>query len=281
MDESLEFSAAFINRHPDAAARALRVLPDRDVAALLEALPAGAAARALECMGPLRAAAIVRGMGTETAARILRTTSSDGAAALLRLFDAGPREALLEELPELARQLVADSLEYPPDSVGALMSRSIIALDSGTRVADALAELRATGPGGVECVFVTDSGHRVAGLISPSTILRSKPGTVLEHLIDASPPLLRSRTGLAALVEHEAWLKFDVLPVVNRDRQLIGALTHVGLRRWLDDPGSAARPPSSSILLSMSEDLVDSVSGLWGLLLDIPAASGRPTGKGQ
>ncbi len=273
--DGLDLCAAYIERHPEAAGRALRDVASADAAALLVALRPRVAARVLAQTGAMRASRLVLEMDQEAAAAILAELPDAEAAAILRLLEAPPRDALLGRLPDLARRHVADSLEYAADSVGSIMTRAIVALEASTRTADALEALRDNGPVEPGCVFVTDGRHGVAGIVSAMQLLCSSSRARLSELIDSAPPLVASRTSIAAVVDHDAWLTHSVLPVVNRERQLIGALSYSSLRRHVRQPAHASQPATSSILLSMSEDMVDSVSGLWGLMLDAPPARSR------
>ncbi len=277
--DGLGLCAAYIERHPEAAGRALGDVAIADAAALLAVLKPGVSARVLAQAGAMRAARLILAMDGEAAAAILAQLPDTSAAAILRLLEAPHRDGLLECLPDLARRHVSDSLEYPADAVGSIMTRVIVALVGTTRAADALDALRENGPAEPGCVFVTDRRHGVIGIVSAMQLLCSSSRARLSELIDTAPPLVASRTSIAAVVDHDAWLTYSVLPVVNRDRQLIGALSYSTLRRHLKQPTPASQPGSTSILLSMSEDMVDSVSGLWGLMLDAPP--GRARGSRQ
>ncbi|MDX1500587.1 MAG: hypothetical protein R3176_11845, partial [Woeseiaceae bacterium] len=143
--DGLGLCSAYIERHPEAAGRALRDVPVADAAALLAALRAGVAARALAQAGTMRASRLILAMDGNAAAAILAELPDTSAAAILRLLETPERDALLECLPDLARRHVADSLEYPADAVGSIMTRTLVALEATTRAADALDALRENG----------------------------------------------------------------------------------------------------------------------------------------
>ena len=277
--DGLGLCAAYIERHPEAAGGALRDVAIADAAALLASLRARVAARVLVQAGTMRASRLILAMDEDAAAAILAELPDTLAAAILRQLETPQRDALLECLPDLVRRHVSDSLEYPADAVGSIMTRAVVALEAATRAADALDALRENGPVEPGCVFVTDRRYGVSGIVTAMQLLCSSSRARLSELIDTAPPLVASRTSIAAVVDDDAWLSHSVLPVVNRDRQLIGALSYSTLRRHLKQPAPPSQPGSSSILLSMSEDMVDSMSGLWGLMLDTPP--GRPRGGRQ
>lgn len=232
----------FFERHPEAAAAALEGLPPEDIAATLAALeeaaavalvrrlPRPSAARALERLPPGRAAAILE-----------RLPLRDAVDIAARLTDAA-RAACLAGLPPRRAAALGQGLERLADTLAEVMEVDVLSLREDATVAQALEALAQAyeDPG---ChLHVTDAAGRLLGVLSLRDLYRAHAASRLGSLPLRPIARLPADARIAGVADHEAWLRFTRLPVVDGGGRLVGVIDRERLR----ERRSAAAPRSQS-----------------------------------
>lgn len=215
---------AFIEARPAAAARTLAKMAPEQAAALLEDIPARYVQRIASHTSAWIGASILGHMSPVAAAAALRGLSNDEAAAILRLMPPHVRAPLLQEIPAALRKALETSLSFAADAVGAHMTLTVIVLGKGETAGDARAHARRNPDAMAEAVFVVDEDRRLAGFVGAAALLQSADETPIAKLMQTDVAPLSPRTTLAAAASLEAWQEHAVLPVTNRQRQVLGAL---------------------------------------------------------
>lgn len=145
----------------------------------------------------------------------------------------------LDELPakvanRLVRQLspetqasVAIMLGYEQGSVGRILSAALVSVRQSATVAEALAKvpesvLRAEHLG---TVFVLDADRRYEGLVRLANLVRARPETPVNELVESTEVLAHATEDAAEAARRLQRRDLDALPVVDGEGRLIGALT--------------------------------------------------------
>ena len=89
----------------------------------------------------------------------------------------------------------------------------------------------------IEYIYVVDEKERLTGVVSIRTLLRADEKDTLEQLKRAPVQKVLAQSERHALLRHDAWSTFHALPVVDRNDNLLGVLTHAALRE--DETGGA------------------------------------------
>lgn len=233
----------FFERHPEAAAAALEGLPPEDIAATLAALeeaaavalvrrlPRPSAARALERLPPGRAAAILE-----------RLPLRDAVDIVARLTDDAARAACLAGLPPRRAAALGQGLERLADTLAEVMEVDVLSLREDATVAQALEALAQAyeDPG---ChLHVTDAAGRLLGVLSLRDLYRAHAASRLGSLPLRPIARLPADARIAGVADHDAWLRFTRLPVVDGGGRLVGVIHRERLRerRPAATPRSAA-----------------------------------------
>lgn len=280
MAESRSLILAFIDRRPAAAARSLAAMEPADAVSLLEDLPTRYVSRALIHMGAWAACTLFARMSVSKAAAALAGFPFQSAAALLRLMDRDPRLAILQELPAPMRRDFRTTLEFPADTVGAHMTTSILTQRTDHTVADGRDQMRRAAKADTGCVIVVDEAHRIAGMVSPVTLLRSTGNTLLTEVMDTDVKAISARARLVTVRDLEVWDRYQSAPVTNRRGHIVGVLNQSTLRRALAEPGTEPSSISPDLLSGLADVFAGVLGGLAGLLESRPAAS-RSRHKGE
>lgn len=265
--QELNLAQAFIESHAIAAARELELLPAESILPLLDNLPTHQAQQLLMQMLPSRSAQLITQLSDERSSELLADADVNHLSAILRCLPKQNRSTLLQLLPTSVTSLCRLLLSYSDDLVGAWMIADIITLPHNATANNALSRLANN-----RCICdsdalpVVDDNSRFVGLIGVRTLLNADAEADIDQLVDSTRPVLTSRASLASVIDHKGWNTYDTLPVINRDRQLVGLLRHVDLRQGLVDNSVAAdSQPQGDSLGDFSQVFSASIMGLLAL----------------
>lgn len=276
MNKASALTLALIEKRPMTAAKSLESMAPSDAAAFVQVLPIAQSVSVISSMSAWRASTILSALHPKKGATILAQMEYQGAASLLRLVPEDERRSQLDALPRKLRRKLSSTLAYAADTVGANMSVMIVSIDAKQTVADALAELRLLQRARTGVAFVVDDDRHLRGVVSASELLQSPGGARLRDVMDRSVPLLSARARLASVSGLPAWDDYPQLPVVNREKQVIGALSRkIALRKTVEATPQTAAAEQSSILASIAYAFASSVLGLGELLADADEAPRR------
>ncbi len=260
-----------------------------DAASALAALPADEAARVLADMDPAAAATLVRHLSTAAAARCL--DALDGAAV------AGiGRELPLEHLAAVVRRLgdrgqhVLDGLEpetagavrrllaYPDGTVGAVMDPGAPAVQARAAIGEVRAEVGRDAARVPKYVYAIDPDQALVGVVGVAALAEADPTAPVSTVTRAAVDWVRVEMPIGAALAHPGWHQYDMMPVVDGERRLVGVVRHRRLRQVAED-GPAERGEERAVrtLVALGEVYW---LGLSGLLQGLAAAVDRPRPAG-
>ena len=246
----LDLVLTFIKQHPDAAARQLELQPQRNAAEFIQALPLTQGRQLIAPMLPSYVARLCAYWPLDKVAALLADFNANQITAILRGISKPKRDDLLKALPEKNAVLCRLLLSYSDNAVGAWMNADIALLPLNCLVHEALQRFTLQDSAALgDALLLVDNENRLLGQIYLGDLLRAKGESLVSHLRHDAPPALSSRTSLAVAARHEGWQTYDTLPVLSRDKQVVGLLRHADLRRSLAQFGEISRAVSSNDLL--------------------------------
>ncbi len=233
----VEAFAELAELHPVDIADIVSQVGPRERAAVLAALNTELAADTLQEMeAELRAAALAE-MSLERAVKVLGELDADAAADVLADVPDELAEQLLARLPDERELGLRELASHPEHSAGALMTTELTSVRKGTTAAAALEWIRGAQPDqhAMTYVYVLDDDERLAGVLSLRDLVLADPGDAVDDIMEDDVV-----TATAALDEEEVGRRMTrynllALPVVDRDRHLLGIVT-------LDDALDAILP---------------------------------------
>jgi magnesium transporter len=229
MDNMLTLARAFAERHTEAAVDALDELPPSAIGALMSELPADCAANLLTRMPAAQAAACMAVVPQAKTVAVVRCLAPQSAADILRGLNPALRQQILAALARWRRVQIELVLRQPRQTVGAWMDTRIATARPATNVGDALKRLRDDGSN--DWLFVVGTHRHLAGAVRLGALMRAAPDLRVGALMRSPPPPLRANVAITAAMDHAGWQEHDILPVVEASNRLIGAISHVNLRR--------------------------------------------------
>ncbi len=228
----------------------------REVLAQMEDMKAADIARELHDMSPQRRSEIAAALDDETLADALEELPEDEQVELIQALEVERAADVLEEMnpddaadlvaeltPEVAERLlnrmepedardVRRLLSYDEYTAGGLMTPEPIILAPDDTVATALARVRVeeVTPALAGMVYVTRAPHeaptgRFLGAVHFQRLLREPPSSLVSGLVDTDLEPLRPDAHISTVSRYFATYNLVCAPVVNEDRQLLGAIT--------------------------------------------------------
>jgi magnesium transporter len=216
---------SYLESHPLDAARTLEKLPAATCARLLESIPAELAARLLAAMSPKTAGACLGEIPEFMGTRVLNAVPAVAMAHILKVVSPEETRTLLARLRLRDRLHIERLLYYPLDTVGAHMETVPFTLPADLTVGEALRRVRSYPPAGNE-IFAVDRSQRLVGMIDGVALIRADSQKPLQILIRPAPARLSVRTTMTMTRSHPAWQTQRLLPVIEGDGILVGAMRY-------------------------------------------------------
>lgn len=283
MAEGERLSRAFLDAHPEEAARVLEALPPSDVASFLRDISPEIGATCLSRMLPGQAAACLEALGPEAARGLTARLDGPPAAGIIRFLSGETRKALISGLRPGPRRTAMRLLAYPGDTLGAWADPRVVTLRRDATVAWAKKAARlAARPPGCE-VFVVEDDGRLAGRVPVASLLRSDPETILGRILDPETGAWSARTGVARAAGFFTGSDREGLAVVDARGRLVGVLSPQRLKQALGrlrgEGGEGPGHPGAldSLGGALGSALAGLTSAWWAVLA--PSADRRTGGR--
>ena len=254
-------------------------LPATQRAVLYRLLPKEQASRVFEELHPVLQKDLIASLQDEEVAVAFADLEPDDRVALLEELPASVASRLMRGLSADQRDLTADILGYPKNSIGRRMSPEVVSLHPEVDVRWALSDVNRLLDY-AETVYtlpVTDQERVLVGVVSLRDLMRASPETTVGDIMRPA-----ERAHATDPAEEAARLcanrKLLALPVVDSESRLVGILTVDDALTILEDADSEdqARIGGSETLrqpyLSTSVGTLVRSRVVWLLVLAIGAA---------
>ncbi|GAA2610466.1 CBS domain-containing protein [Dactylosporangium fulvum] len=175
---------------------------------------------------------IITALEPQRAADVLEEMDPDDAADLLSEMPKPEQEVLLDLMEPDEASPVRALLDYLPGTAGSVMTSEPIVMAPDATVAEALARIREPqlSPAVAAGVFVTrppmaTPTGRYLGVVHFQRLLREPPSALLGGVVDNDIDPLAPGTTLAEITRRMATYNLVVMPVVDDNDKLVGAVT--------------------------------------------------------
>jgi magnesium transporter len=254
-------SLAFMQGHPEQAARVLEALPPDEAARLFGHVPARLGAKVLAMMLPKRAARCLGALDDARALELLAPMGAQPSIAVLRNLPAPRRNALLAGLPTATALASTLLIGYAEDALGAWADPDVLVLPPQTRAEDALHRLRQATLSH-PTIFVADAQRRLLGIVDLTAVMLAPEGSTLARLMQPAPAALAAHASLSVVAAHPGWLVSSLLPVLEPGDRLIGVLSHDAALRALRRLAPPAPAGASGLASLLAAGYWQALSGL-------------------
>jgi magnesium transporter len=211
---------------PDIAEIFTDLSPD-DEAVLLRILPHDLAADVFEYLSVEDQEKMLHALGTEQVAQILNDLPPDDRTALLEELPAAATQKLLNLLSPAERQVAADLLGYPKNSIGRRMTPEFVAIQQSWTVSEVLDHLRRVGRDreSLNQLYVVDDKGRLVNWVRLRNVVVAELTTPIVQLFEPQLVTLHASDDQETAVATFRKYDFTVLPVIDVKDKLVGVVT--------------------------------------------------------
>lgn len=217
---------AFVELHPDDAARAFETLEFADRVRLFKKSPVRVALALLERIGPHGAAPLLHKLDAKRAAELLSATPPRVASSILHHLDESRREELLTTLADDLARSLRELARYPGDTAGAIMEPRVVALSIDFTVQQAIAAIRKAPRDALHYLYVTERDGRLIGVLNMRDLLLGAPRDPIAPLVRRNVVSVPDTMNSEEVVQLMRERGFLALPVLDFEERLIGVVKH-------------------------------------------------------
>jgi Mg/Co/Ni transporter MgtE len=224
-------SEAFMEEHPEDAARILEQVERSEAASLMEETPPPVAARVLQKMIPAAAADLLGTWSDDRIAELVEELPLNTLARLLRRQSTSESARWIEHAPSDVREALRASLEGTDYRAVTLMEPRIPALPADLSVDEARRRAATHRAPLLDYVYVIDRSSKLVGMVGPTPLLATESEVCLGDIMDRDFPRIAASAPLALVVSHPGWMRFHALPVVDAHGVLLGAIGYQTMKQ--------------------------------------------------
>jgi magnesium transporter len=177
------------------------------------------------------------GLPADKIAAILSTVPDDVATDVVQELPGDVSAEVLKAVPDRLQREIGDLLEHAEYSAGGRMTRQRIAVTADQTVGEVIQYLRSLRPDAQQpfYVYVTDDIGRLAGVLNLRSLITSAPEARVADLADTEVIAVQVDADQEETARLLKRYKLLFLPVVDRERHLLGTVTADDLLDVLED----------------------------------------------
>jgi len=217
----------------------VKTLHPADVAHVLETLPLDERLLVWQQVGTEHMGEVLIEVSDTVRESLIEQTDRQSLVSALATLDADDLAYLADAVPEdlfrdvsrlldaRERSWLQESIAYPEDRIGSLMSREVTFIREQQTIEEVLGYLRSLGelPEQTDRLFVVDARHVLRGALPLERLLLHAPGLLTSAIMD--PDVRSFRPEEPAQQAANAFERYDLVsaPVIDERGKLIGRLT--------------------------------------------------------
>lgn len=175
-------------------------------------------------------------MDKEHAADIIESMDSDDAVDLLDELDEETRSKIIQLMDAEAVEDINLINSYDEDEVGSRMTTNFILISDDMSVKQAMKSMveQASENDNVSTIYVEHDG-KYCGAINLRDLIIARQGTSLDDLVMTSYPYVNANENVAECIERLKDYGEDSIPVLDKNRKVLGVITSTDLVEAVDD----------------------------------------------
>lgn len=228
MEESaVSLIKKFFDLNPVDAAHSLETLSEEEAVFILKGVSPELSSRAFNSLESRFAADLLLRLPEEIAVQIFgKMTVTRAAELILCLQRQEDRAKLLEQIEPAEADQIRKLITYPEDTAGRMMTPNFFAFHADMKVGEAIQKLRslAQKKAPLNYVYVTDSDHRLKGVLNMRELLLANEGDSLVSVMIPDVFQVGATMDREKVIQELSRRSFLLVPVVDKNGHLLGTI---------------------------------------------------------
>ena len=176
-------------------------------------------------------------LGIDRAAAVLAEMDADEAVDILENLDSVEKESLIARMDQESKDDIHLIFSYDEDQIGSRMTTNYIVIPSSCTIKQAMRQLitQAEDNDNIDTIYVEDENGQYFGAIELKDLITAREYTKLEDIISTSYPYVYADEKTSDCMEELIDYSEDSIPVLDRDRKIIGVITYEDIAEAIDD----------------------------------------------
>lgn len=234
MIEPQALAQLFIEKHPSDAAKVLETLSPSRTSEFLLTLQDIAIARIVNHLAADYAALCIPSLPMDKKLGVFNHLDTQTAVDIFRYLTSKEKLRLLNQLPLRKRLAIQTLNKYTQNSVGAWMSTDYISVREDITIEEVIELIQGSELSNHDYVFVVNAKRQFISVVNTSQLLKAGLKAHISAVRKTTDFWLPARATIQEVAEHQAWKYFTLLPVVEHDKRLVGALSYKDLTAALN-----------------------------------------------
>jgi len=193
----------------------------------------------VKSLGAERAAAVVKHLQVNyqvelfqnfeppRAADLIKRIEPDEAVDILLALERVKRDKIMKLLPNDKQQTIHQLMTFSRTQVGKRMTNQFCAVESHMTVRDIVKKIKreTTDFASLAAMYVVNRDDQLVGVFSPHELLMQDPETPAYKFMVAEPIVILLTTPLEIVINKLLKYKLTALPVINREKKILGIIT--------------------------------------------------------
>ena len=199
-------------------------------------------------------------IGIDKLSAIINEMDADDAVDLWENIDESVKVKLRPMIDDQTKAAILLINSYDDDEVGSLITTNYICIHQSLTIRQAMHELvRQAGENdNIATIYVVDGRNRFCGAIDLKDLIVARENVPLDSLISYAYPYLLDHEKISDSIEKIKDYAEDSLPVLNRDKKIIGIITAQDVVEAVDD--ELGEDYAKLAGLSAEEDLNETIA---------------------
>lgn len=199
-------------------------------------------------------------IGIDKLSAIINEMDADDAVDLWESIDESVKVKLRPMIDDQTKAAILLINSYDDDEVGSLITTNYICIHQNLTIRQAMHELvRQAGENdNIATIYVVDGRNRFCGAIDLKDLIVARENVPLDSLISYAYPYLLDHEKISDSIEKIKDYAEDSLPVLNRDKKIIGIITAQDVVEAVDD--ELGEDYAKLAGLSAEEDLNETIA---------------------
>lgn len=176
-------------------------------------------------------------LGIDRAAAVLAEMDADEAVDILENLDSVEKESLIARMDQESKDDIHLIFSYDEDQIGSRMTTNYIVIPSSCTIKQAMRQLitQAEDNDNIDTIYVEDENGQYFGAIELKDLITAREYTKIEDIISTSYPYVYADEKTSDCMEELIDYSEDSIPVLDRDRKIIGVITYEDIAEAIDD----------------------------------------------